>query len=376
MAKADGELKTVCIQNASLDERDGKIVAHGWLDLDAIESLNVGSYQREVLHTNKNKKSRVLRAVEENVQLPDILLGMRGQRYTARGKTMILEDPVFIIDGLQRTSAMRQHAADNPDARRRLRIGAEIRFDTTQESEKVLFTSVNLHRSAMSPNVILRNMRDEHRGLATLYGLSRSDKDFPLFGKVCWNQRMTREELITATVLAKASAALHRHISAGKDGRADLLGGKLDRQAAAIGLQTFRKNIVSFFETLDAIWGIRGIKYVDATYHLRGNFMNSLANVLSDHSDFWEDDALVLDRAFINKMKSFPLDDPSIQRLAAGGSTTGLILYRHLVDHLNKNKQQSRYIRRRPTIDANGKKTKTGRTRRNDAAVVSEASPS
>ena len=36
----------VKLQSAALDDKDGQVVAHGWLDIDAIQNLRVGDYQR------------------------------------------------------------------------------------------------------------------------------------------------------------------------------------------------------------------------------------------------------------------------------------------------------------------------------------------
>src|ERR1700682_3863362 len=71
---------TVRLLNAGLDERDGEIIAHGWLDLESMNLLRVDDYQREVLSFNGSRKGSIREAIEEGVRLPDIMLGMRGQR--------------------------------------------------------------------------------------------------------------------------------------------------------------------------------------------------------------------------------------------------------------------------------------------------------
>lgn len=345
MSKEDKELVVVKLQSASLDDRDGDIVAHGWLDIDAIQNLRVGDYQREILES-RGKKSTLRTAVETGERLPDIMLGMRGQRYTSRGQTMVLEDDVFIIDGLQRVSALRKFAADNPEEAKKLRIGAEIRFGTTRDSETALFTTVNVKRKAMAPSVILRNQRNHSTGVATLYGLSMNDKNFSMFNKVCWDQQMHRGEILTAMTFAKVCITLHRQFAPG--GRfissVSLLPRVADTMSSVAGLQNFRANIATFFEMMDAVWGIRGIKYTDRLTHTRGNFIVQLAGVLSDHEDFWDGNRLVVDAQTKAKLKSFPIDDPTIMRLAGTGNTAGALLYRYFVDHLNKNKQTSRHL--------------------------------
>src|SRR5258706_9489641 len=98
---------TVRLQLAALDEKNGEIIAHGWLDLEALQNLRVGDYQREILET-RNQRSSLRKAVAAGDRLPDIMLGMRGQRYTnGRGGGLLLENDVFIIVRLHRVSSLR-----------------------------------------------------------------------------------------------------------------------------------------------------------------------------------------------------------------------------------------------------------------------------
>ncbi len=344
-AKETKEPVIVRLDQAALDDKGGEIVAHGWLSIDALQNLRVGDYQREILET-RGHKSTMRKAIEEGARLPDIVLGMRGEKYTPRSGTMLLEDDVYIVDGLQRVSALRKHAADNPEEASKVHIGAEVRFNTTRDTEEALFTVLNVRRKAMSPSVILRNRRNHSDGVATLYGLTMNDKNFALYGKVCWDQQMHRGELTTAVSFSKACITLLRHTAPGgrQISSSNMLPKTLDAMAKASGLQNFRSNIHAYFETLDEVWGLRGIKYSDRATHTRVNFMIQLAAVFSDHEDFWDGNKLVLDAGQKAKLKSFPLDDPTIIRLAGAGSAAGMLLYRHLIDHLNKGKQTSRHL--------------------------------
>src|SRR6266478_7366804 len=335
----------VRLDQAALDDKGGEIVAHGWLNIDALQNLRVGDYQREILES-RGHKSSMSKAVEEGVRLPDIMLGMRCQKYTSRSGTMLLEDDVYIVDGLQRGSALRKYAADSPEEASKVRIGAEVRFDTSRDKEEALFTILNVRRKAMSPSVILRNRRNHSDGVATLYGLTMNDKNFALYGKVCWDQQMHRGELTTAVSFAKTCITLLRHTAPG--GRQISSSGglpkTLDAQAKASGLQNFRGNIHAYFEVLDEVWGLRGIKYSDRATNSRVNFMIQLAAMFSDHEEFWDGNKLVLDASQKAKLKSFPIDDPTIIRLAGAGSAAGMLLYRHMVDHMNKGRQTSRHL--------------------------------
>lgn len=347
--KHEREIVAVRLQNATLDEKTpGLIVAHGWLDLAALLELRVGDYQREILETNKQSKkgNKIYNAIDAGQRLPDIILGMRGERFTTRGSVFYLEDDVYIVDGLQRVSNLRRFATQNPDRVGEIRIGAEVRFNTTRESERELFTILNLQRTAMSPNVILRNAREESNGLLTLYGLSHSDPSFALYGKVCWNQKMGRNELITAMNYTKASINLHRGHGALAPTSVSAIPGVLQRMGDDIGIQTIRDNTYRFFEVVDEIWGIKGVKFVDMTTHLRSNFLNSVARLFASHENFWDEKRLVVDAKQRQRLKAFPLDDPSVQKLAGGGSAAGDLIFRLLVDHMNKGQKINRLIDR------------------------------
>jgi len=361
VAKHEREIVAVRLQNASLDDKNGEIVAHGWLDLPALLELRVGDYQREILESRgkSGNKSELTAAVEKGVRLPDIMLGMRGERFTTKGNQFYLEDDVFIIDGLQRVSALRKFAVANPEEVGTIRIGAEVRFNTTREIEKELFTKVNVARTAMSPNVILRNAREESKGLLTMYGLTHNDPSFALYGRVCWNQRMNRNELLSAASYCKIALHLCRGISAvGPTTKATTIPPLLARVGEEIGLQHLRDNIYRFFEVIDEVWGIKGVKYVDITTHLKANFLGMLAKMFTDHENFWDGKRLVVDARQRQKLKSFPLDDPNIQKLSSGGGAAAGLLYRLMLDHMNKGQKVNHLIPRTnfPSVRAAGRK--------------------
>ena len=338
---------TVRLLNAGLDERDGEVIAHGWLDLESMNLLRVDDYQREVLSITGGKKGSLREAVEEGVRLPDIMLGMRGQRVSFPKGTSIcsLLDKVYIVDGLQRVFALKSYAERFPDQSKHLRIGAEVRFGTDKETEKELFNKLNTCRTPVSPNVILRNMRDKHPGVLTLYGLCHADKDFALYERVCWNQRMTRLELITATMLGRTAGSLHE-IRRRTGDRASVLAPGLDELAKKVGLNTFRTNVAEFFEVMDACFGIRTIEYNQSAAHLRGNFLVTLAKMFCGHANFWKGDNLFVESDLKRKLKAFPVLDPEISRLCSAGSMAIPILENYLVEHMNKGKRNHRLRKR------------------------------
>lgn len=338
--------RSVKLINAGLNERaDGEITAHGWLDLDSMRALRVDDYQREVLGATSGKKSSLRLAVERGANLPDIMIGMRGEDYDTRGQTMILKDRCYIIDGLQRIAAMLHYAEGHPEEAKTLRIGAEVRFSTDKQKEKDLFLVVNTSRIPVSPNVILRNMRTDHPSVLTLYGLSNNEPKFALHKRVSWNQRMARQELLSALILAKIAKALHNSSGSTGHGRAHEMASTLDGVCKDVGLATFRKNIIAFFEVLDECYGIRKIQYKEVSTQLKGNFLLTVARVLAQHANFWKDGELFVDAPTRRKLATFPLEEPNIARLAGAGNSAMPTLREMLVDHLNKGRKLNRLRR-------------------------------
>src|SRR3954469_4750644 len=89
------------ILKPSLDDFGKQTVLRGIIDNDSLSGLLTDYYQRELL-PDSNRRD-IIEALEKEVQLPDIELGMRGQTFTMPTPILVtLEDPTYIIDGLQR----------------------------------------------------------------------------------------------------------------------------------------------------------------------------------------------------------------------------------------------------------------------------------
>jgi hypothetical protein len=350
----------VKVLNCALEERpNGDLILRGSIATESLANLKTDDYQREVLATGHGKKSRLRKGVEEGVTLPDIELGMRGENVSFKGTGAILNDPVFIIDGLQRVSALIVHMGDggagsitstNP-------LGATIHFNSTKEWEKQRFADLNSLRTPVSPNVMLRNMRDKHPGVLTLYGLSHNDPAFALFRRVCWAQRMTKGELISASSMVRASTSLHRHVverTSNLGPKATMGGDKsltrapaiLDRIAKDIGLNNLRENIKSFYELMDACWGVRVVEFTAPQAHLRSNFITTLGSFLSRNSSLWTEESqrrLHVDSKTRHRLAVFPIADPEIRRLCSAGTMVLPTLYAYLLNHMNKGKSKHHY---------------------------------
>lgn len=353
----------VRILNGALTEQsDGEIVLRGILDPESLGFLHTDDYQREVLVGKGKGGDKMVKVIDEKVHFPDIELGMRGQKFEEeKDGVYTLHNPVFIIDGLQRTSAIKEWMERNPKKKLPVSLGVKVHFGTNYKIEKRLFTIWNgSSRRRVSPNILLRNLRDEHPALLTLYGLTKSEQSFPLCGRVTWTQQAFRSDLLTAMNLVKTVSTLTRRFwkgtyfparklkTPGGGNARDMLPSQLDAVAKEMSLSKFRTAVVKFYELVDACWGIRNVVYTNKSTHLRGNFLITLAMVLNDHDNFWKGNDLVIDADFKKRIKSFPVTDPEVARLASAGHMAIILLYDMMVKHLNARRHEgNRLVRRK-----------------------------
>lgn len=364
------EVSGIKVLNGALEEApDGSIVLRGTIAMDSLAGLKVDDYQREVLSRSGSggrRTSKIRKGIDTGARLPTIELGMRGQNFDSSGQTFILKDPVYIVDGLQRVSAMLQYMEDHegkPNGA--LPLGAEIHFKTNKDTEKERFAALNGSlRTPVSPNILLRNMRDKHPAVLTLYGLCHRDKEFALYERVTWNQRMKQSELLSAMSVVKAVLNLHRPVvERTKEGKGtgghpikgnaplpiqskNLAVSVLDRVAREVGLQTFRDNVKAFFNLIDDCYGIRSIEYGEAQGHLRSNFLTVLASLIANNPQLWDDKdqhVMKIDKLTRDRLKSFPVNDPEIRRLSAAGTMVIPTLYNYLLIHMNKHKSKNKF---------------------------------
>lgn len=334
----------VRILNSALDELEGSpnsIILRGVVDPQTFHLLLKDDYQREAQPLSS--QSDILTALETGEPLPDIELGMRGHRTKDQPDGAVsLLDSVYIIDGLQRVSTAIYFASQHPEVA--VRLGATVHFDTDKLWERKRFHMLNSSRIKVSPNILLRNMRDENPALLALYGLTNNDKSFVMHCRVSWSQRMTKGELLTALTFAKVVALLHSHKVAGKSVTLAALTPALENDVKVFGIQAVRENVRAFFNLIDECWGIKSVQYREGAIYMRGQFLFVLARILADHTDFWQNDDK---RLFINadlkrKIAQFPIHDPEVVRLSGSSGMARVTLYTMLVSHINSGKRTRR----------------------------------
>lgn len=332
------------ICNAALDEIEGgTIVLRGVISPDSLGHLKVDDYQREEQPLTSLKG--LIAAFAEGKRIPDIELGMRGERFIERDGCFYLQDLVYIIDGLQRTTAavhcMTNGSAPSPH------LGCTLHFATTKEWERDRFQTLNSQRMKVSPNILLRNMRETSQSIEMCYNLCQ-DSSFVLARRVSWGQRMNRGELLTARILLSVIMRLHRQFGgAGKVGNISEAVLSFDKTLKEVGRNTVRDNIKTFFELVDSAWGIRRVAYRETATYIKGSFLSVLAQMLSDHENFWKepnDKRLFIPAVHVKKIGQFPINDPHVAGLVSGGSMgdSNNLLYQYLLRHINSGKRTGR----------------------------------
>jgi hypothetical protein len=337
----------------ALDELlNGEIVLRGVVDPSSLSELKVAGYQREVLASKKVGK--LMEAIA-GAGVPDIVLGMRGQQYIERNGALYLHDPVFIIDGLQRKSAAERLMLLSPEVLMNKyslawpaqpHLGATIHFSTTDTSEREMFERVNVGQTRLSGNVHLRNLAVTNPAVDALFKLT-NDKSFALYNVVSWDQAMNRSNLVTATTYVKVAAMLHSHAGPGRNSQVHEVAGGLMRIMDNVGKPAMVANVTEFFRILDQCFHFKRVSFNGSATFVKTNFLIQLAKILSDHSNFWQDNRLVVDTAFVKKLASFPMDDPEVMRLASAGGQGAEVLYLLMVKHIDSGKRTNRLKARR-----------------------------
>lgn len=336
----------IIIERGALDDwegRGGTIVLRGVINPESFALLKADEYQRK-----GEDRADIFGAYMSGEQVPDIELGMRGESFRSHGDTYWLQSEVYIIDGVQRIHNAKRALAIAPQTP--IRIGAMIHFNTDKTWERHRFEIVNAKRAKVSPNVRLRNYREDSNAVLTLYGLCHNDKNFVLHGRVCWAQNMARNDLITASQMLGTALELHSHIVGRGGASVERIVQALSALSDFVPLNTIRTNAAQFFEMIDACWGLQNITYRAAAPQVKGTFLYTMARICSEHHDFWKDAAgrvFNCDGKMREKLKAFRMDDPEIIRLCGSGGKSSDILYELIRKHINSGRRAENHLRLR-----------------------------
>jgi len=323
---------------AALAEEGDDIVLRGVIDPETLDALKVDSYQREI------ESQRYIEDIAEGFRthsVADIDLGMRGGDYDEVDGVFTLKDPVYVIDGFQRVTAAR-HAMQHGV---RPVLGAALRFNTSFAWEKARFHVLNAKRKRVSPNVHLRNLRTDYEVVELLHEIS-NERGFPLCERVCWQQNARERHFVTALTLLKCVGALHAHFGAGRTLHLEQLVAATQTVMERIGKSNYRNNVLVFFGAMEECWGLRRMELKEHATVLRGGFLLTLAKVFDEHDEFWIEKRLVVPADIRRKLASFPVNDPSVERLASSSGPSLLMLRQLVLDHLNAGRRGGKLVPR------------------------------
>lgn len=331
----------VRILRASLDDDPSSpsaVILNGRIDSATLRFLKIDhSYQRPL-----GERPDIWEAIKSGAVMPNIDIGVRGHEFDVDGDTVIIHSPAYIIDGWQRVGTALKMLEANPA--QPIRIFGSVHFDTTDVWERHRFTELNKNVKKVSPNLHLRNMRDQNEAVLTLYGLSNNTKEFPLYKRVCWAQNMARGDLLAALTLVKVTVWLHSHVAGAKNNTTADLAGSLLTASRAVSLPVFRRNVHTFFNIVDECWGLHDIEFKQAAPQAKLGFLRQVARMLSRHVDFWDEAGRVLfvDADDRRKLSKFPLQDPHVKNLAGAGGAAQSIIYEMLCTHMDSGRRQNK----------------------------------
>lgn len=332
--------ESVKITNAALDNGpNNSTVLRGIVEPDSLKLLVTPPYQRDVMPFSTIRA--LMDAQAAGNRLPDIELAMRGETFREReGGIVYLQGEVYIIDGLQRVNSGLSliQAGDGVVPR----LGAVVHFNTTEEWERERFRILNSARTKVSPNVLLRNLQHEVELVRVMHDMSVKEKAFVLCGRVSWDQRVQRHQVITALTFLKTVGALHSHMGAGRSAGYLELARGVERIYQEVGKTTFRANINTFFDVIDECWGVKAIAFREGAAYMRSTFLLTLAAMLSGHLNFWKDNRLVVEKDLRRKLAGFPVTDPQVRQLAGAGGQAGNLLLGMMLRHVNSGKRTRR----------------------------------
>lgn len=326
---------------------EGEIVLRGTIDNSSLDALRLDNYQRKQLAPNL---IAAMMLGMEGTLVNDIVTAQRSGDYkmVAEDKdkeTYLLPGPIYIVDGQQRVAAVRGLLAMNKHAT----IGGTIHFNTTEKWERTKFYHLNRLQHRCSPNVLMRNKSRDYPFLHLLVSLTHNH-ECPLIDRVCWEQRVEKRDLITGLMFLQSVVTLHAHFGPSRSGKTivpneSVLVNNLLVLSAKVGQARMRDNINMFYLMIDKLWTLRNLPSTFRATHLKGGFLTTLARVMSDHRNFWDNYKLVIPSDLQKKIGTLPLKDDQFAAMAGSNSRgSRMILYPAILKHLNSGKRINKLV--------------------------------
>lgn len=284
----------------------------GEVEWESLDRIQIPSYQREEIPKQIEK---VFVSAQKLEPIPPIELCVRTKNWDidARSRIMLIEDPVYIIDGQQRKCAMQKVFREGMnDIVPRLRATVFLGSNETWESDR--FNVLNFDPIKVSPSVFMKNQSLRMPSIAMLYCLTQT-REHCLFNKVQWSQAKQRQNIFTSLIYGSAVACMlaGREIKSTKND----LPRKLEELRLQYGDDNFKQNARIMFEIYNEIWKIDSFTYADKVIQVKGNFVRAFGMFLGMHNEFWRENGnsrvLMVENRIIEKLKRFPIEERMTQ---------------------------------------------------------------
>lgn len=333
---------SIKLTNAAIDifntPTGESIIIRGVIDPGSLSEIKSDSYQREI--GTSSKIGALAKAFKEST-VPDVELGMRGNKTRAsdNGTVYHLQDETYVIDGLQRISGARYLMQTEPGAQPR--VGCVVHLDTTFEWELERFRILNAERSKLAGSVLLRNQTGASKAVFMLHNLC-GDKSFVLADRICWQQKMLRNHILSAVTFIKVCGMLHARFGPARGNRIPEMVDSMDKMVETLGQTAMRSNIKAFFDLLDRCFGLRIITFSHGAAQVKGTFLLSFADLFTQADEFWRNGKLFVSADLEAKIRKFPIQDPEVARLAGSSGKAKHIFMGLLLEHINSGKRTKR----------------------------------
>ena len=333
---------------SSVDESNPAYpVVRGRINPHTFRNVQYDTYQREHL-TSRKKKEGMKVGFRSGSKFPDVDFANRGvewrvvndQSLATRGNVIEIVGPTWCVDGRQRISNALE-LMDEADVEPTL--GCAVMFNSTKEIETDLFEVLNQDHTQVASQVMLRNRKDENRGVGLVHDLCE-DSEFPLQDRICWKQNASKADLMTGTALAKSVCWLHEKKGRIATKNTREIVATLGRLHEQFGEEGLKDNVLAFYNFIGRTWGLRNIpeRPKPKPTQVMSAFVPTVARLLAADERHWDGNDLRIDPRVASRLVQFPMDDDYVRVTANSGVKPSTELLGTLRQHIS-----GRDVRRR-----------------------------
>jgi hypothetical protein len=323
----------------------------------------VPEYQRDVLLGTRTKQAELIRAMTSGQGIPDsIILCLRSSNVrvlsgeSGGGRSYLITGPLALFDGLQRiAAALKAKQQGKGDLLRPLRVLVYV--DTTSKLERDAFDQFNHGHTQVGTQVRMRNHLTASPAAKAIWSLvdpelprTKADlvaaQEFPLFGRVQYDQNKGPNDLITLRMMLELATTLH---GVPADKTVPELVNAVTVLAQKYGQARLVENVQRFFEFVHECYPFHGEGA--RSYHSRKDFLRGLALLFAEHEDFWSTrNPLILDVPMAVMRKLSKIKPKIIEDELDGGRQVAYHVMRVLVRQVDLGKQRENWLQPRQEV--------------------------